>query len=269
MKRRSFLAFGSLFCLNTLPLPGCANSTTTPQPEIDPYTEERIRTLTALMPEKHGTAERFVAISEAFLGTPYQANRLIGSATQPEELVIDFRGVDCLILLEYVNALNRSTSRDMLIQEVIRTRYKNETVAFPMRRHFFSDWVYDAPQLARNITAALGGTNTRTVTKNLNSKNDTGDVWLPGIPVVKRDIAYIPPEGLTPAFFEGIQSGDLIGIYTPTSGLDASHTGLAVRNSEGLMFRNASSLQKNRKVVDTPLADYMAGKPGLMVFRCV
>lgn len=44
------------------------------------------------------SGELIEQVSQSFLGTQYQANTLIGSATEPEKLVVDFNGVDCFTL---------------------------------------------------------------------------------------------------------------------------------------------------------------------------
>lgn len=53
--------------------------------------------------ENHG--EVISRVSSAFLGTPYQADTLIGGPGIPEVLVANFNGVDCFTLADYVEAL--------------------------------------------------------------------------------------------------------------------------------------------------------------------
>lgn|SRR3990167_1302786 len=87
-------------------------------------------------------------------------------------------------------------------------------------------------------------------------------------------INYIPlsafftqtSEGLSPneVLFNQIPNGAVIEVvrakwnmsYKIGTNLNISHMGFAIRTSDGLMFRNASSLYK--KVVDLPLALYLA-----------
>ncbi|HGY0255815.1 N-acetylmuramoyl-L-alanine amidase-like domain-containing protein, partial [Klebsiella pneumoniae] len=49
--------------------------------------------------------------------------------------------------------------------------------------------------------------------------------------------------------------------------LDVSHVGIIIKDHNNIWFRNASSLAKNRKVVDSPFIRYMATKPGIVVLR--
>ncbi|MDY1700868.1 DUF1460 domain-containing protein [Klebsiella pneumoniae] len=46
-----------------------------------------------------------------------------------------------------------------------------------------------------------------------------------------------------------------MGIYSTKRGLDVSHVGIIIKDHNNIWFRNASSLAKNRKVVDSPLLD--------------
>lgn len=271
MKRRFFLqksifSISSMLLFSPLSQAEEEDHIYSPSPLLDPVTEAKINNLTSLMPEKIGSPERLGAISEALLGTPYQENLLIGSENKEEELVINLNAVDCLSFLEYCVALNRSTSRTMFIQELIRTRYSQQKISFLTRRHFFSDWYAEKPALSKDITSEI----TIYAIKNkqyLNQINRNGKCYLPGLPIKERQIAHIPTAHVTPYLLQKLQLGDLIGIYTKKHGLDVTHTGLAIPSRHGVLFRNASSLTKNRKVIDTPLLDYIQNKDGLVIQR--
>ncbi|MXV36711.1 MULTISPECIES: N-acetylmuramoyl-L-alanine amidase-like domain-containing protein [unclassified Saccharibacter] len=262
MYRRSFLALSGAFLGS-----GCSPFSRPHLPHdltIDSYTRDKIHTLTSLHSEMCGEAARLSFISEALLRTSYLANHLIGSAISPEKLVVDLRSVDCLSFLEYVIALTHSRSLDSFLQALVQTRYSNNIISFPTRRHFFSDWSCASPLLARDVTQSLSS-DVVSVTKKLNQKAD-GSLYLPGIPVKERRISYLPSSAL-PKALPLLKTGDLIGIYSGLPGLDVSHTGFAIWRSGQLFFRNASSLKRNRYVVDTPLNDYMHGRIGLVVLR--
>jgi hypothetical protein len=64
-------------------------------------------------------------------------------------------------------------------------------------------------------------------------------------------------------------SGDFVGIYTDKEGLDVSHTGIIIKKDGKVFLRHASSKEKNQKVVDENLSEYMKNKPGLVVYRPV
>jgi hypothetical protein len=116
------------------------------------------------------------------------------------------------------------------------------------------------------VTSEVGGKNTVAVLKKLNLKSD-GTYYLPGIPVKERTIYYIPSAALDASVLNNLMTGDFVGIYTDKGGLDASHTGLIIKKGGKVFLRDASSREKNKKVVDEDLSKYMKNRPGLIVYR--
>ena len=235
-----------------------------PSTDIDDVTAREIDDLVALRAAAGAVSkgESIEMVSANFLGTPYGADMLVGSATQPEQLVVDFRRVDCFTYLDYVEALTRSTDREQFVANLIATRYRNGHVDFLQRRHFFSDW---SPDLATDITASLSPAAVP-VAKQLNAKAD-GGTFLPGLPVVDRTITYIPSAAVDQAVIGQLRTGDYIGAYADLPGLDVTHVGIFVMTPSGPVFRNASSLAENSAVVDSPFADYVQSTPGIVVYR--
>ncbi|MDG4666327.1 DUF1460 domain-containing protein [Mycobacterium sp. 236(2023)] len=207
------------------------------------------------------------SISGQFLGTPYAANTLIGSADEPEELVVELAGVDCFTYADYVEALKRSGDRDEFIANLVDVRYKNGDVSFANRKHFFTDWSATTPAVATDVTASLSD-DAIPVSKNLNSKDD-GGVYLPGLPAVPRTVTYIPAELVDSAVVGGLRTGDYVGAYAEDGGLDVTHVGIFIDTPEGPVFRHASSLSAERRVVDIPLSVYLQTVPGIVVLRPV
>lgn len=239
-----------------------------PCPIIDKHTSQRLDALIeqqVIPSQDKPTGEKIAAISQAFLGTPYQADTLIGTDSVPEQLVVNFNGVDCFTQLDYVAALSHASSRNDFFTQLRLTRYHQGQVSFTQRKHFFSDWFSLTPLNARDITDQLN-TPTIKVTKQLNLKADGGR-YLSGLPVTQRIINYIPANNINKATLNALQTGDYVGIYTPLAGLDVSHTGIIIKKGQQVWLRNASSLKKNNKVVDTPLLSYIKTRPGIVVAR--
>lgn len=239
-----------------------------PEPTLDETTARRIDELLAVRAASAGLpkGELLEALSRPLLGTPYGANMLVGSATEPEQLVIDLRRVDCFTYLDYVEALSRASDRDQFVRALVETRYTGGQVEFTHRKHFFTDWAHTDRVAATDITATLSP-NAVTVTEHLNAEAG-GGVHLPGLPVVERDLTYIPAGAVDQDVLAGLRTGDYLGAYADTAGLDVTHVGIVVRDPDGgLFFRNASSLSANDAVVDSPLADYVATVPGIIVLR--
>jgi hypothetical protein len=206
-------------------------------------------------------------LSRQFVGTPYGADTLVGSATVPEQLVVELQKVDCFTYADYVEALKRAGDRDHFIASLINVRYKDGVVAFQNRKHFFTDWAASSPTVATDITASLTA-NAVQSNKNLNRK-DSGDLYLSGLPVVPRTVAYIPSRQVDGDVVGRLHTGDYIGAYAQDGGLDVTHVGIFIDSPSGPVLRNASSLSANGKVVDSPLADYLKTVPGLEVLRPV
>ncbi|WP_067569963.1 DUF1460 domain-containing protein [Nocardia acidivorans] len=211
-----------------------------------------------------GKGELIDQISARLLGTPYGANMLVGSATVPEELIVDLRRVDCFTFLDYVEAASRSTDRASFIAALAETRYTNGTVDFLHRKHFFTDWAATPRTAARDITGSLTPAAV-TVPKRLNTKAD-GSSYLAGLPAVDRDITYIPANAVDNAVISQLHTGDYLAAYADQPGLDVTHVGIFVATPHGPVFRNATSLAAYQ-VVDTPLTEYVASTPGLVVLR--
>lgn len=207
------------------------------------------------------------AVSGEFLGTPYGANTLVGSADVPEELVVELQRVDCFTYADYVEALKRAGNRDEFINSLIAVRYKNGVVTFANRKHFFTDWAASAPAVAGDVTESLSDNVIRT-TKQLNAK-DSGGVYLTGLPVVERTVTYLPSAQVDADVISRLRTGDYLGAYAEDGGLDVTHVGIFINSPDGPVFRNASSLRANNSVVDTPLSDYLNTVPGVVVLRPV
>jgi len=234
---------------------------------IDAYTLHKINILIKDISNKKNLSQsdRISLISARFLGTPYQGNRLYGSNDIIEELVIDFRGLDCFTYLDYVAALQTSHSQNDFLKKIVKTRYVNGNISFDNRKHFFTDWANREYSIAEDITAKISP-KTITCIKLLNEKTKDKK-YLPGIPIISRSITFIPNSAIDNTLVSTLESGDLIGIYTPLAGLDVSHVGFFIITDQGPVFRHASSDKENESVVDSPFIPYLLKKTGIIVLR--
>lgn len=219
-----------------------------------------------IIPYPHATmSEKIEHISEQFIGTPYRADTLIGSESQPEKLVVDLTGVDCFTFIDYVNALAHATTKDEFYAALIKTRYAEGKITFQTRKHFFTDWAALPFRNAKDVTARVSPHYQQEI-KYLNQKAD-GSKYLPGVEIHKRNIIWIPGKSVDHQTIANLQTGDFIGIYTDIAGLDVTHVGIFIASDHGPLFRNASSLSKKRKVTDSPFIEYVKNKPGIIVLR--
>ncbi|NWA05765.1 DUF1460 domain-containing protein [Pseudomonas gingeri] len=235
--------------------------------KLDDYTLGKIKLIESRLGRDTHTdpGERINEISASFLGTPYVPHMLVGSATSAEQLVIDFRGLDCFTYLDYVEALRKSDSVPRFIENVVRTRYEQGDISYLKRKHFFTDWAHATPLNARDVTSETSPAAT-TVTKVLKTPLDNGQSGQSATQVT-RAISYIPSEFVDDAVISRLKTGDYIGIYTPADGLDVTHTGIFIMTDKGPVLRNASARSSSYKVVDSPFLAYVKKTPGIVVLR--
>ncbi|MDF9618767.1 DUF1460 domain-containing protein [Pseudomonas entomophila] len=237
-------------------------------PVVDAYTAARLNGIFNRSRAVRATGEPVVSagvVSAALLGTSYQAGTLVGSATTPEQLVVDLRALDCFTSLDNVEALRRADNYPDYVRELVKTRYDEGKVDFAHRHHFFSDWAHGQAARTRDVTQEMG-TVTRLSVKQLNAKAD-GTLFIQGLPTVSRAISYLPGTAITQETLSRLQEGDYIGVYTALPGLDVSHVGVFLRTAQGPVFRNASSRHGNMKVVDYPFNEFLQQVPGIVVLR--
>ncbi|MBN7532358.1 DUF1460 domain-containing protein, partial [Mycobacteroides abscessus subsp. abscessus] len=186
--RPRYILFAVLVLACVLCTPPAASADTV---QITPANERRLQELVAERNRlaAQNPAQLSAGISALFLHVPYGANTLVGSASVPEQLVVELTRVDCFTYADYVEALKRSSDRAGFLAQLTQIRYRGGDVSFTQRRHFFTDWAADAPVNATDVTASLGAP-TEQVTKMLNLK-DAGDSYLPGLPPRSRTVFYL------------------------------------------------------------------------------
>ncbi|MGB3484063.1 MAG: DUF1460 domain-containing protein [Mycobacterium sp.] len=244
--------------------PAPPEASAAPQLQISSASEQILESMLAATSGSTGSD----AVSAQFLATPYGANTLVGSAQQPEQLVVELQRVDCFTYADYVEALKRAGGdRERFLDSLVDVRYRDGVVSFANRKHFFTDWSATAPAVATDITAGLSDAAVET-TKNLNAK-DSGGVYLPGLPVVPRTVWHIPSAQVDNDVVSRLRTGDYIGAYAEDGGLDVTHVGIFIDSPDGPVFRNASSRSADNKVVDTALFDYLQTVPAVVVLRPV
>lgn len=236
--------------------------------ELGKWTEGGLTEIMTESSKLGGAGARINFISEKFLGTPYVGSTLTGDVNTPEIFTVDLEGMDCFTYIDYVEAFSLSDSLPEFKDNLRKIRYRDGVVAFRNRNHFFSDWPLSNDVYVEDVTSALGGVKTMEVSKNLNLKSD-GTYYLPGIPAINRTIYFIPSDALDASVLSKLMTGDFVGIYTDKEGLDVSHTGIIIKKDGKVFLRHASSKEKNQKVVDEILSEYMKNKPGLVVYRPV
>lgn len=228
--------------------------------KLGPFTEEKLERV--LKKGFTTPGEKIVHISELFLGTPYVAHTL-PKVEDREVLIVNFEGMDCMTFIEYVEALRLSKSWQEFEEALKRVRYKDGTVNYSKRKHFFSDWILYGQGL-KNVTESLKKDGSLRVRKILNLKKDK-TLILPGVQPEEREIVYLPSERIDAYVIHELCPGDYIGFYTSEDGLDCSHTGIFIK-MEGIAYiRHASS--SHGKILDEEFLPYASKKEGIIVLR--
>lgn len=234
--------------------------------DLGQWSEKEFDVLLQTAQKLPGAGSRIGFLSKQFMGVPYKAGTLTGSATAVEQLVVNLAGVDCFTYLDYLEAMRRSSSYGEFIENLKAVRYQNGEVDFRSRNHFFSDWPVYQHDFIEDVTGSAGGDAVITVGKMLNVKAD-GSHWLSGIAPRMRGVVYLPSERLDERIVAGLRTGDYIGIYDDMAGLDVTHVGVIVKGTFVAYLRHASSVPNKLRVVDDELLPFLSDKPGVIVYR--
>lgn len=232
--------------------------------------------------------QRVVEVGKLFLGTPYVAGTL-DTIPATEKLIINLHGFDCVTFYETSLALARSLDLpplDGFYYQVTFLRYRAGVIkGYASRLHYTTDYFYNAEQkhVLQNVTMDIGASLTRKDTRPINFmtqhrasyKQLVIDSNFKAIQATEKRISarggyyYIPKEDIE-KIEDKIQTGDILGITTIVSGLDCSHTGIAVRRAHRIYFMHASSLAGKVIISEEPLTDYLthsAHQTGIVVAR--
>jgi hypothetical protein len=220
-----------------------------------------------------------------FKETPYVAHTL---ETEPEQLVVNLREMDCTTFAENCLAISRTIKSknpgfDKFTQELQKIRYRNGKIeGYPSRIHYFSDWIYtnDKKGLVKDVSNEIAKTGYDLNVNFMSThpdrykqlKNNTE--FVNKLAKQEKEISsrtmYYIPEGKIAEVEDKLQDGDIAGITTNIGGLDISHVVLLVRKEGKIHILHASSAAEKVIVSENTLEDYLLNsKPatGIMVAR--
>jgi hypothetical protein len=179
-----------------------------------------------------------------FLKTPYVAHTL---EKTPEQVVIDFTGLDCFTFTEISLNIARQIKQqrynaDALKELIQQTRYRNgKIIDYSSRFHYTSEWIIENAKnsIITDITRELGGKkhqfNYRFMSSNYRLypalKNDKTGKLLQEINQTEKQLnqktMYIIPTSQIKSIQNKIEDGDIICIGISNTGLDYGHLGIA------------------------------------------
>lgn len=230
------------------------------------WTQDKLEHILSESSKIKGAGSRIGFISKQLLGTDYRESTLIGDINTPEVFVMNLKEMDCLTFIEYIEAMRLSNSFSEFKRNLKRVRYRSGVVSFTKRNHFFTDWKEFNSDFVYDVTEQIGARHAIEVNKILNRREDK-TYLLPGIPLKKRKIKYIPFDAIDDSVISKLRTGDYVGIYSTTQGLDVSHAGIIIKKGSTTYLRHASSARKHRKVIDEDFKKYISNKPGIIILR--
>jgi len=229
--------------------------------------------------------ETVVSVGLQFLGTPYVASTL--ESKGEEKLVVNFRGLDCTTFVENVLAIGRMTYEgrqdwESYLKTLEQIRYRGGKLKeYPSRLHYFTDWIRDNEKkgLVKDITPELGGDS---VMKEINFMGTHSELYpalgqgdhLEEIRSIEASLSsealcILPSEAVSGQ--EGLfRDGDIIALATKIQGLDVTHTGIALKGSDGRIHLLHASTKGAVMISEEPLSEYLKnskGTTGVIVVR--
>ena len=204
-------------------------------------------------------------------GTPYVGFTLELSKDS-EYCVVNLKGLDCVTFFEDSLCLARMIKRgksspEDLIAEVRTTRYRGGTMGdFTTRLHYTTDWFVDneAKGVVKILTHELPGAMPFTQKVGIMSQHPENYRQLAAHPALlqairlaedkinARSLMYLPMDKLAAAEHL-LQTGDIVGVATTEEGIDIAHTGLCIKDEQGVVhFMDASSSRRSMRVTLEP-----------------
>lgn len=220
-----------------------------------------------------------------FLGTPYEAHTL---ETEPEQLVVNLRGMDCTTFVEYCFAISKTIQSENLAfeqfaLELKNIRYRNGKIdGYPSRLHYFSDWIFNnqQKQLVKDVSKKIAATPYNKEIDFMSTHPGSYEQLKDSAALVERIAAqekdinsrqlFYIPENKIAEMETQLMDGDIVGITTNIEGLDISHTGILVRKADRIHLMHASSQAKEVVVSEETLEEYLLNSKtatGIMVAR--
>lgn len=220
-----------------------------------------------------------------FIGTPYVAHTL---ESEKEQLIINFRGLDCTTYAENCLALahtvkSKNLSLEQFAKELKRIRYREGKIEdYFSRLHYFSDWIFENEKkgFIQDVSQEIADTPYKKsinfmsihpesyaalkVNKELVQKTAAKEEE-----ISSREMFYIP-ESKIRELQHLLQDGDIAGITTNIEGLDVSHVVILVEKNGKIYPMHASSAAEKVVVDELTLEEYLnqsKSSTGIMVAR--
>ena len=216
-------------------------------------------------------------IAAQFLDFPYIENAL--SKENPEQLITDLSGFDCVTLFDNVYALYTSNGVDSsYLHQLVKVRYfKPGRVSYENRNHYFSSTIEKLQREGQLIP--IHAPTEISVEKELNLlseflKKKSLQINLDSLRLMEnrfsnKQFRFIPTKAI-PTVMTQMKEGDLVLFVTNNRHMDFHHVGFLVKKENEWHILHAS--QQYKKVIISPesLMVYMKKHPsfpGIQVYH--
>ena len=244
--------------------------------------KKRIKIIQELPETKE--ADLLVSIGKTFLDTPYVAHTL--DQGTKEDLVINFKGLDCTTFVENVLAftlmqLAKENSLEQFAQQLTKIRYRDGVMhGYASRLHYFTEWISNNEEkgILKDVTKMLGGNLVEAPRTFMSAhreayplladkENFQGVVQTEA--ALKTNPYYVIPLSRIETLESSLKEGDILAFATKIEGLDVTHTALAIEIKDRIHILHASS-SGQVEISKLPLLEYIKGikhSSGLIVAR--
>lgn len=218
--------------------------------------------------------ELVTSIAKRFIGIPYTAGTLEGSA---EQLTVNLDGLDCTTFVETVLAMTltvkerRSAWQDF-VYNLGQIRYRQGRIdGYSSRLHYISDWIVDNTHRG-NIKEMTGRMpNVAYAVKTLDYMTAHRDEY----PALKDSAEYERMKNCEIGYRshrfpyirssvlmgkwgkENLKDGDILAFTTKVPGLDVSHMGIVVMQNDGPHLLHASTRAGKVTLEERTLGEYL------------
>jgi hypothetical protein len=190
--------------------------------------------------------QRIDFISRALIGTPYRGYTLIGGPRKAERFVTRDDAFDCVTYCEAVLAAALARGPDHYPETLRHIRYRDGTVSWRARNHYFSQWCES--NVANNVCQPVAVPGAATVSKLLN--------YMPALGARRASLNAVSSADLLENKHL-LATGDIIGFLSQRARLDYFHIGFVVVAADGdLWLRHAA--KSKRGVLDESLPRFLS-----------
>ncbi len=209
-------------------------------------------------------SQRFLTISQHFIGAPYLFSPLGEATGQDNDPLFTTKQFDCLSLVEISMALASTGDIEQAMSRLVQIRYLGDTVHYTQRKHFMeSQWIPHNLKLGwiSDITKQVGGPHTVRVSKRMSpeiyqKRKKVTELVLPNELIPNGNFTWpVIPLDKMMEVAKNIPSGAILFVVRQdyqSIPYRISHVGIVLQKKGVTYLRHAKD-QGAHKVVEMPL----------------